>query len=221
MSRATLGLSDALLAYCRDYGVREPDLVRALREETAVHPHARMQISPEQGQFLQLLCELIGARRILEVGTFTGYSAIWMAAALPADGCLICCDVSEESTAVARRYWNAAQLSGRIELHLRPALETMQQLFDAGGAESLDLVFIDADKSNYRAYYEQALRLLRPGGVCAIDNVLWSGRVVDPACDDADTVAIRELNALIHADSRVTVSLVPIGDGLTLARKRA
>jgi predicted O-methyltransferase YrrM len=179
-----------------------------------------MQISPEQGQFMTLLTEIVGARRVIEVGTFTGYSSICVARTLPANGHLTCCDVSEEYTAIARRFWAEAGLTDRITLKLAPALQTLDSLIAAGEDGQYDLAFIDADKSNYDGYYERVLRLLRQGGLVIIDNVLWGGAVADPAVDDADTMAIRQLNDKLHHDERISLSLVPIGDGVTLARKR-
>jgi predicted O-methyltransferase YrrM len=220
VSRRTLTLTDALHDYVLAQGVRESDVARRLRAETATLPMARMQISPEQGALMQMLVRLLGARRALEVGTFTGYSALVVATALPEDGRLIACDVSEEWTRVARRYWEEAGVAGRIDLRLQPALATLDGLLADGAAGSFDFAFIDADKGNYDGYYERALRLLRVGGLAAIDNTLWSGAVVDAARDDDDTRAIRALNARIHADARVDVVLLPVGDGLTLARKR-
>ena len=220
MSPRSIGLNDALYDYLLQVSLREPDILRRLREETAKMTMANMQISPEQGQFMGLLVEILGARRYLEVGTFTGYSALSVALAQPDDGEVVCCDVSEEYTAVARRYWEEAGVSHRVRLHLAPATETLAGLLEDGAGESFDFIFIDADKENYDAYYEYALKLLRPGGLAAIDNVLWNGSVIDPEKDDADTQAIRALNSKLHDDGRVTLSLLPLGDGLTLARKR-
>ena len=180
MSSGSIGLSQELNAYLERVGAREPEVLRHLREETAVMPQAQMQIAVEEGAFLSLLVKLLGARRILEVGTFTGYSSTAMALAMPADGRMVCCDVSREYTDVARRTWSAAGVADRIELHLRPALETLDALLADGAAGTFDLAFIDADKGNYAGYYERALRLVRAGGLIAIDNVLWSGRVIDP-----------------------------------------
>jgi predicted O-methyltransferase YrrM len=222
MSNRTIGLSDAVYDYLIQHSLREPELMRRLRKETAeLTEWASMQIAPEQGQFMALLVRLIGARRALEIGTFTGYSSLAVALAMPEDGRLICCDVSKEFTDVARRYWTEAGVSDRIELRLKPALQTLDELMAQGAAGSFDFAFIDADKSNYDAYYERALALLRPGGLLAIDNVLWSGTVADPTVDDPNAVAIRRLNEKIHKDGRVAISLVPIGDGLTLARKNS
>jgi caffeoyl-CoA O-methyltransferase len=216
MSKGCIEVTAPLYDYILQNTLREPPLLAELRDETAKLPMHMMQISPDQGQFMGLLVEMLGARRIVEVGTFTGYSSLAMALAMPADGKLIACDISEEYTAIARRYWKRAGVDHKIELRLAPALDTLASL--AAGA--FDFAFIDADKNNYENYYEAVLRLLRPGGVMAIDNVLWDGAVIDPAKNDEDTVAIRKLNARLRNDSRVTLSMVPIGDGLTLARKR-
>ena len=220
MTAKTIAMDAALQAYLQSVSLREPPLFTRLREETAELPNARMQIAPEQGQFMALLVELTGARRCLEIGVFTGYSALWVASALPPDGQLVACDVSAEWTAVGQRYWKEAGVRDRIDLQLAPALETLEELL-AGGAEgSFDLAFIDADKANYDAYYERCLTLLRAGGLLLVDNVLWSGRVVDASAMDDDTAAIRALNAKIHADARVSISMLPVADGLTLALKR-
>ena len=194
--------------------------MRRLREETASMEQANMQIGPEQGQFMALLVELIGARSVLEVGTFTGYSALAMAVALPENGALVACDVSEEWTAIGRRYWEEAGVAHKIELRLAPALETLDALLAEGRAGTFDFAFIDADKEGYDAYYERALELVRLGGLIALDNTLWEGKVADPAATDVDTEAIRAINAKLVLDERVTLSLIPVGDGLTLARKR-
>ena len=220
MSNRTIDLTDSLYDYLLSVSLRETDLQRRLREETAALPMARMQISPEQGQFMALLARLTDARRCLEVGVFTGYSSLEVALALPDDGRIVACDVSEEWTAIARRYWAEAGVAGRIDLRLAPALDTLDALVAAGGAGTYDLAFIDADKTAYLDYYERALLLLRPGGLLMTDNTLWSGRVADPEVGDADTVALRHYNEHLHRDARVDLSLVPIGDGLTLARKR-
>lgn len=220
MTMKSILLTDALYDYMLANSLREPEVLRQLRAETALHEHSGMQISPEQGQFMAMLTELIGAKKILEVGVFTGYSSICLALALPPEGRITACDISDEYTAVARRYWEQAQVAAKIELRLGPALATLDKLIAEGHTASYDLAFIDADKVNYDSYYEQALALLRSGGLLLIDNVLWSGKVVDLAYDDADTVALRELNAKIHADPRVSISLLPVADGLTLALKR-
>ncbi len=220
MSNKSIGLSDDLHAYLLRVGGREPDILRRLREETQGMPRHNMQIAPEQGAFMSLLVELTGARRYLEVGTFTGYSALAVALALPPDGHLLCCDVSEEWTAVARRYWAEAGVGERVELRLAPAVETLDTLVAEGAENSYDLAFVDADKVNYGAYYERLLRLVRPGGVIMFDNVLWDGKVADPAADDEDTVALRELNERLAHDNRISIAMLPLADGLTLARKR-
>ncbi len=213
-------IDDRLHDYILASSLREPEVLRRLREETANLAGAGMQIGPEQGQFMALLVELIGARRTLEVGTFTGYSALVVALAMPPEGRVLACDVSEEYTAVARRYWAEAGVADKIELHLAPAFETLDRLLAEGQAGSFDFAFIDADKANYGTYYERARALLRPGGLAAIDNVLWDGKVAEEALDDPDTRAIQALNAKLKDDPRVTISLLPLGDGLTLARKR-
>ncbi len=220
MSRRSLTLTDPLHAYLLAEGVRESAAARRLRLATAGLPRAHMQISPEQGALMQMLVRLIGARHTLEVGTFTGYSALVVAEALPADGQLIACDISDEWTAVGRPFWDEAGVAGRIDLRLRPALVTLDELLTEGRQGGFDFAFIDADKANYDAYYERCLRLLRSGGLIGIDNSLWSGAVIDPSRQDEDTVAIRALNQKIRQDARVDMVLVPVGDGLTLARKR-
>jgi caffeoyl-CoA O-methyltransferase len=220
MSNKTLPLTDDLYRYLLDVSLREPDLLRQLREETASHPQSSMQIAPEQGQFMALLVRLIGARTTLEVGVFTGYSSLVVALALPPDGTIVACDVSEEYTAVARRYWQEAGVSEKINLRLAPAIETLDALLEAGRADTFDFAFIDADKESYDAYYERALRLLRPGGLMVIDNVLKGGDVADPFVTTPAVAAIRALNKKLHHDDRIDLSLIPVADGLTLARKR-
>jgi predicted O-methyltransferase YrrM len=220
MSNRSIVLTDSLYEYMNDVSLREPPLLLALREETAQLTQRAMQISPEQGQFMALLARLTGARRCLEVGVFTGYSSLATALALPDDGHIVACDVSEEWTAVARRYWKRAGVDHKIDLRLAPASETLDALVAAGDGGTFDFAFIDADKISYLAYYERALALLRKGGLALIDNTLWSGRVADPEVADADTVALRHFNEVLHRDERVDLSLLPIGDGLTLARKR-
>lgn len=216
----SLGLDNDLYDYVLSVSLREPDILRQLREETAHLPGARMQVAPEQGQFMALLVQLLGATKTIEVGVFTGYSSLSVALALPPSGKIVACDVSEESTSVARRYWEAAGVADKIDLRLAPAIETLDQLLAIGQAETFDFAFIDADKANYEGYYERSLQLIRPGGLIAIDNVLWSGQVADPQVQDKQTEAIRALNKKLHDDERVTLSLVPIADGLTLALKR-
>jgi caffeoyl-CoA O-methyltransferase len=206
--------------YIRKVSLREPDLLRRLREETAPLPLARMQITPEQGQFMQLLVQSVQARNTLEIGVFTGYSALCVALALPPNGRVIACDVSEEWTSIGRRYWQEAGVASKIDLRLAPASQTLKGLLADGRAGTFDFAFIDADKENYDDYYELSLQLLRPAGLIAIDNVIWSGRVFDPAQRDADTTALRRLNNKLHGDERVTLSMLPIGDGVTLALKR-
>ncbi|MGB7737582.1 MAG: class I SAM-dependent methyltransferase [Steroidobacteraceae bacterium] len=220
MSNRSIVLTDSLYEYMNDVSLREPPLLLALREETAELTQRSMQISAEQGQFMALLVRLIGARRCLEVGVFTGYSSLATALALPDEGRVIACDVSEEWTAIARRYWQRAGVDHKIDLRLAPATETLDALVAEGQGGTFDFAFIDADKTNYLAYYERTLALLRTGGLVLIDNTLWSGRVADPEVADADTVALRHFNEVLHRDERVDLSLLPLGDGLTLARKR-
>ena len=219
MLKKTLGLDEHLYNYFLSVSLREPDLLRQLREETTHLPNAIMQIAPEQGQFMALLIKLLGATKTLEVGVFTGYSSLCVALALPENGKLVACDVSEEYTAVARRYWQAAGVVDKIELRIAPVLETLDELLATGQAEPFDFAFIDADKRNYDGYYERSLQLIRPGGLIAIDNVLWSGRIADPQDQEKNTQALRALNEKLHADERITLSMVPIADGLTLALK--
>lgn len=220
MTNKTLSLDDRLYRYLLDHSLRETPLMRELRERTAGLELARMQVAPEQGQFIALLVELLGARRILEIGTFTGYSALCIAQAMPADGELVCCDINEACTTTAADFWERAGVRARIILRLAPALQTLDELIRAGESGQFDMAFIDADKANYRNYYERGLVLLRPGGLLMFDNTLWGGAVADPDDRDQDTLALRELNSLLHTDERVSISLVPIGDGMTLARKR-
>jgi len=215
MTARTLNLDDSLYNYLLDVSLRETPLLKRLRDDTQALPMARWQVAPEQGQFLALLVKLTGARRLLEIGTFTGYSALCMAAALPDDGSLICCDIPGDYNATARRYWQEAGLAERIDLRLAPALDTLAQL-----SGPFDLIFIDADKANYPRYLEQALRLLRVGGLAVFDNTLWSGRVLESNPESADTRAIQALNRALKGDVRVDLSLLPLGDGLTLCRKR-
>ena len=219
MSSRSLGLAPELYDYL--YAANEePEVLAELRVETAAMPDAGMQISQEQGRFMAWLCETLAARRCIEIGVFTGYSSLVVARALPPEGRLIACDVSDEYTRIARRYWERAGVAGKIELRLGPALETLSTLLAADKAGSFDFAFIDADKAEYGAYYERCLELLRPGGVIAVDNALWGGKVANTSALDADTAAIRELNARAARDPRVSASLVPIGDGLLLVRKK-
>lgn len=220
MSKRTLNLTEPLYEYLLSVSLRETDVMKALREETRRLPMAMMQISPEQGQFMRLLIKLMGAQRAIEVGTFTGYSALAVASALPDDGKLICCDIDRDWTSIARRYWRKAGVDHKIDLHLAPALETLQGLVESGQQGRIDFAFIDADKENYLKYYEQCLTLIRPGGLIAIDNTLWDGDVINQSNQTPETVAIRTFNQAIAKDVRVEISLLPIADGLTLARKR-
>ena len=219
MSNRTLSINDRVYDYLLAVSVNESDLLKQLREETAGIEHSEMQIAPEQGQFMALLVKLIAARRALEIGTFTGYSSISIAGALPDGGELICCDDSEEWTAMAKKYWQLSGLQDRIKLKLGDACKTLHQLIDTGQEGTFDFIFIDADKQNYMQYYELSLQLLREGGLIAVDNTLWSGDVADPGNNEPGTRAIRKFNDMLNKDERVEISLVPIGDGLTLVRK--
>ena len=219
MSSRTLNLNDTIYQYLLNHSLREHPAQIALREATRTHPYATMQISPEQGQFMALLVRLIGARRTIEIGVFTGYSALSVALALPDDGSVLACDISDEYTRVGVPHWQAAGVARKIDLQLAPALATLDARLAAGEEGRYDFAFIDADKSGYDGYYERCLKLLRVGGLIAIDNTLWSGKVAVPA-EDADTTALQALNMKLHADARVDISMLPIGDGLTLARKR-
>jgi len=212
-------MSDRIEDYVAAHA-RESEAARRLRAETAKLPEAGMQIGADQAAFLALLVRSSAAKRCIEIGTFTGYSALAIAAALPKDGRLLCCDISEEWTSIARRHWSAAGVSGRIDLRIAPAVDTLKNLLARGEAGNFDFAFIDADKSGYDAYYEACLKLLKPGGLVALDNMLWSGRVVNPDHHDTDTDAIRALNAKISSDARVESVLLTIGDGVMLARKK-
>ncbi|HKO34185.1 MAG TPA: class I SAM-dependent methyltransferase [Candidatus Limnocylindria bacterium] len=220
MSKGSIGLDEALNDYIVRVGVREHAVLARLRERTSTMANAQMQISPDEGAFLQMLVRLQSARQILEVGTFTGYSSTAMALAQDADGRIVCCDVSKEWTDIAREAWTQAGVADRIELRLAPAVETLDALLADGHGSRFDMAFIDADKGNYDNYYERAMQLVRPGGLIAIDNVLWSGRVVDESDQEADTQAIRALNEKIATDERVDLAMTPIADGVTLARVR-
>lgn len=219
MSRTHTPITDELAEYIRAVTLREPEPLRRLRDETESHPRASMQTSPEQGQFLNLLARITGARKTLEVGVFMGYSSTWVALALPPEGKIIACDVSEEYTQRARQAWREAGVEGRIDLRIRPALETLDGLIAEGQAGTFDFAFIDADKGNYSNYYDRALTLVRQGGLVAVDNVLWDGTVINPDDHDPDTEAIRAFNLKVRDDQRVAVSLATLGDGLTLACK--
>ncbi|MBD3881851.1 class I SAM-dependent methyltransferase [Phormidium tenue FACHB-886] len=219
MSEKTF-LASSLYDYLLSVSLREPPLLQQLRQETASHPLSQMQIAPEQGQFMALLVQLIGARKTLEIGVFTGYSSLAVALALPPDGKIVACDVSDEYTAIAQRYWQLAGVAHKVDLQIGPALETLDRLLSDGQANTFDFAFIDADKSNYEQYYERSLELVRQAGLIVIDNVLWSGRVADPTVADNRTEKIRHLNRKLHQDERIHLSLLAIGDGLTLAMKR-
>ncbi len=220
MSTRSIGLSDALHQYLLDVSLREPEVMRRLRAETAEHPKSNMQIAPEQGAFMQLLVRMLGARRTLEIGTFTGYSALAVALALPADGQVVACDISEDYTRMARRYWAEAGVADKIDLRIAPALDTLDDLLGDGQAGTFDFAFIDADKTQYDAYYERSLQLLRPGGLAVLDNVLRDGRVTDPDPGDESTRAIQRLNKKLHTDQRIHLSMIPVADGLTLTLKK-
>ena len=220
MSSTTLGLEDTLLAYLRNHSLREPEVLKQLREETLKLPLGVMQVSPEQGQFMALLVRITGATRIVEIGTFTGYSSLVMALALPDSGKLITCDISEDYTNTARQYWQKAGVADRIELKLAPALETLDALLASGQTGTFDMAFIDADKTEYIGYYERCLQLLNSGGLILVDNVLWGGRVARSEVEDSDTNTLRQFNDLLHRDERIGLSMLPVGDGLTIARKR-
>ena len=220
MANKFLELDGKLCNYIQSVSLREPEILAQLREETEKLPMSNMQIAPEQGQFMALLVQLMGAKKTLDIGVFTGYSSLVVALALPQDGQVVACDIDETYTAIARRYWELAGVGDKIQLHLAPALQTLDQLLETGHTNSFDFAFIDADKRNYDNYYERALKLLRSGGLITIDNVLWSGRVADDADSDKRTIAIRDFNQKLHQDPRVQISLIPIADGLTLALKK-
>jgi predicted O-methyltransferase YrrM len=220
MSDRRLIVTDDIHKYVLDHSLREPEILARLRAETAKLPYASMQIGPEQGQFMALLARLINAKRCIEIGVFTGYSALVVALALPSDGKIIACDVNQEWTSIGRRYWREAGVEHKIDLRLQPALRTLDELLAAGQSGTYDYAFIDADKPNYDAYYERVLQLLRPNGLFLIDNVLWSGKVADPKTKDAETMVFKKLNEKLHKDERVEISLLGIGDGVTVGRRR-
>jgi len=219
MANKTLSLTNALYAYLVEHSVREPEILQRLRAETGQDRMSMMQIGPEQGQFMQLLVRLMGAKNCLEIGVFTGYSSLAVALALPADGRILACDVSEQWTGIARRYWQEAGVAAKIDLRIAPALATLDEFIESGRAGSFDFAFIDADKVNYLSYYERALTLVRSRGLIAVDNTLWGGQVIDKKQNSEDPQAIRRFNDRLYSDSRVQLSLLPIGDGLTLALK--
>jgi predicted O-methyltransferase YrrM len=219
MSTKTINITDKLYEYLLSVSLRETEVLKKLRLETAKHPQGRMQISPEQGQFMGLLIKLMGAVKTLEIGVFTGYSSLSVALALPQEGKLIACDASVDFTSIAQRYWKEAGIDHKIELKIAPALETLQAMLESGQAESFDFVFIDADKKNYPNYYELSLQLLRTGGLIAVDNTLWGGEVANENATDSNTKALQAFNTKLSQDTRIDLSLIPIGDGLTLARK--
>ncbi|MDR3491943.1 MAG: class I SAM-dependent methyltransferase [Gammaproteobacteria bacterium] len=220
MSDVTLNLTPQLNDYLQKMSVREHEILTQLRQQTHKMSMSQMQISPEQGQFMGLLMKLMHAKKTLEIGVFTGYSTLSVALALPEDGRIVACDINVEWTKLAKRYWDMAGVSHKIDLRLAPALDTLDALIKQGEAGTFDFCFIDADKLNYSEYYEKSLLLMRQGGLIAIDNTLWDGKVADPAVDDENTIAIRELNSKLLNDKRVDISLLPIGDGLTLALKK-
>ncbi len=220
MSNASLGLPADLQAYLVEHGVREPEILKRLREETSLLPQHNMQIAPEQGGLMALLVGLVGAKRCIELGTFTGYSSLAVALALPPDGTIVCCDVSEEWTSVARRYWAEAGVADRVDLRLGEALATLDALLAGGAAGTFDFAFIDASKREYPDYHERIVRLLRQGGLAVYDNVLWEGGVIDESMQDPDTLGVRRLNERLIGDERVEISMIPVADGLTLVRKR-
>lgn len=220
MSNKSLQLSENLYKYLLAHSLREPDILRELREETAKDRMSVMQIAPEQGQFMAFLIKMLGVKNMIEIGVYTGYSSLCCAMALPTDGKLVACDINTAWTDIAKAYWQRAGVADRIQLRLAPALDTLDELIAAGESGLYDFVFIDADKENYSLYYEKALVLIRHGGIIAIDNVLWDGKVADISVTDPDTIAIRKLNEDIHADNRIEISMLPLADGLTLVRKK-
>ncbi len=220
MTNQSMGLSDALREYMLRVGVREPQVLRRLRARTMELPEHNMQIAPEQGAFMSLLVQLIGARNCIEVGAFTGYSALAVALALPADGRLTCCDISEEWTDIGKPFWAEAGVADRINLRIGSALDTLDSLLDDGGQDSFDFAFVDADKVSYSAYYERLFALVRTGGVMLFDNVFWGGAVLDVDSDDPDAKGIQQVNATLAADERIDLVMLPLADGLTVVRKK-
>ena len=220
MSSSTIGLSSELRKYMLDVSFRDDEILRQLREETLILKEAQMQISPEQGAFLSILTKLLNAKKTLDIGVFTGYSSLVVARELPDDGLVVACDTSIEWTSIAKKYWKLAGVDNKIDLHLAPAIETLEKLIEDGRESTFDFSFIDADKINYQSYYENSLILVKPGGIIAVDNVLWSGQVIDEADFEPATRAIRSFNEKLYQDDRVSISMVPIGDGLTLAYKK-
>lgn len=219
MSTHTIDIVDRLYAYMLDISLREQDVLRRLRDETAKHPMAIMQISPEQGQLMQMLVRMLDAKNCIEVGVFTGYSSLVVALALPADGRIVACDISEDYTAVGEPFWKDAGVRGKIDLRIAPATETLDAMITAGETGDYDFAFIDADKPGYPEYFERCLSLLRVGGVIAVDNIFMDGNAADPDTTSENAQAMRKFNAMLKDDTRVELSLIPIGDGLTLARK--
>ena len=219
MSSETIILDSQLRNYLLNVSVREPEVLRALRKETGNLEYSQMQISPEQGSFMAFLVGLINSKNTLDIGVFTGYSALIVALSLPKDGCVTACDINTDWTDIAKKYWKLANVENKIDLRIAPALEPLDRLISDGWQDRYDFSFIDADKINYQHYYEKSLVLIRPGGLIAIDNVLWSGKVLDDKNEDPDTKAIREFNNKLYHDKRVSISMIPIGDGITLVRK--
>ena len=220
MSSSTIGLSNELRKYMLDVSFRDDDILRQLREETLTLKEAQMQISPEQGALLSILTKILNAKKTLDIGVFTGYSSLVVARELPNDGLVVACDTSIEWTSIAKKYWKLAGVDNKVDLHLAPAIETLEKLIEDGQGSTYDFSFIDADKINYQSYYEYSLTLVKPGGIIAVDNVLWSGQVIDETDFEPATRAIRSFNEKLHQDDRVSISMVPIGDGLTLAYKK-
>ena len=220
MSSSTIGLSNELRKYMLDVSFRDDDILRQLREETLTLKEAQMQISPEQGAFLSILTKILNAKKTLDIGVFTGYSSLVVAREIPNDGLVVACDTSIEWTSIAKKYWKLAGVDNKVDLHLAPAIETLEKLIEDGQGSTYDFSFIDADKINYQSYYEHSLTLVKPGGIIAVDNVLWSGQVIDENDSEPATRAIRFFNEQLYQDDRVSISMVPIGDGLTLAYKK-